>query len=133
MTHAKTQLSREDMEWRRLAGAKDLANQMKQSTVARTYGVSRTTVSRWASALKQGGPDALRARRGTGRPRLLTPGQLAQVGEMYRQRPCTTTQLAERIERAFGVHYNPDHVGRILRHWLGFPRAKVRKAARGAV
>ena len=43
----REELTRDDMETRRLAAAKELMNGASQSQVARRYGVSRTTASRW--------------------------------------------------------------------------------------
>src|SRR5438874_7342259 len=65
-------LTREDMETRRLAAAKELLTGVTQSQVARTYGVSRTTASRWHRSIVQRGFDGLRKRRATGRPSRLT-------------------------------------------------------------
>ena len=120
-------LSREDMETRRLAAANELLGGLTQSKVASKYGVSRTTASRWARALSNKGVDGLRKRRATGRPSRLRPDQLAQLREIYNEGALasgfesdrwTTSKLAKVIELKFGVHYDQDHVGRLL-HKLG--------------
>ncbi len=96
------------------------------------YGVSRTTTSRWHHALTRKGVDSLRKRRATGRPSRLTPEQLAGVARMYRDGALrsgfptdrwTTARLATAIEARFGVHYDEDHVGRLM-HKLGLRRAR---------
>jgi transposase len=120
-------LSREEMETRRLAAASELLGGLTQSKVASKYGVSRTTASRWARALNNNGVDGLRKRRATGRPSRLRPDQLAQLREIYNEGALsagfesdrwTTFKLAQVIEQKFAVHYDQDHVGRLL-HKLG--------------
>ncbi len=120
-------LSREEMESRRLAAASELLGGLAQSKVASKFGVSRTTASRWARALSFNGVDGLRKRRATGRPSRLRPDQLVQLGEVYNEGALasgfesdrwTTYKLAKVIEQKFGVHYDQDHVGRLL-HKLG--------------
>jgi transposase len=120
-------LSREEMEKRRLAAADELLGGLTQSKVASKYGVSRTTASRWARALTNNGVEGLRKRRATGRPSRLRPDQLAQLREMYNEGAIasgfesdrwTTSKLARVIELKFAVHYDQDHVGRLL-HKLG--------------
>ena len=120
-------LSREEMETRRLAAASELLGGLTQSKVASKYGVSRTTASRWARALNHNGVDGLRKRRATGRPSRLRPDQLAQLREIYSEGALsagfesdrwTTCKLAQIIEQKFAVHYDQDHVGRLL-HKLG--------------
>ena len=120
-------LSREEMETRRLAAAGELLGGLTQSKVASKYGVSRTTASRWARALTNNGVDGLRKRRATGRPSRLRPDQLSQLREIYNEGALasgfesdrwTTSKLAQVIELKFSVHYDQDHVGRLL-HKLG--------------
>lgn len=120
-------LSREEMETRRLAAASELLAGMTQSKVASKYGVSRTTASRWARALFHKGVNGLRKRRATGRPSRLQADQLVQLRDIYHEGAValgfesdrwTTSKLAKVIEQRFGVHYDQDHVGRLL-HKLG--------------
>ena len=91
------------------------------------YGVSRTTTSRWHSALTRQGVESLRKRRATGRPSKLTPEQLGEIVTIcregalasgYNTNRWTTSRLASVIESRFGVHYDDDHVGRLM-HKLG--------------
>ena len=116
-------LTRDDMETRRLAAAKDLLNGASQSQVARHYGVSRTTASRWHRSIVHRGVDGLRKRKATGRPSRLTADQIDAIRSMYAESPMahgfstdrwTTGRLAVAIERKFGIRYDQDHVGRLM-------------------
>lgn len=120
-------LTRDEMESRRLMAAQDLQGGLSQSQVARKFGVSRTTASRWNRALSGRGVEALRKRRAPGRPSRLNTDQLKIVSEIYAAGSraagfdsdrWTTMRLAEAIHARFGIRYDPDHVGRIM-HRLG--------------
>ena len=135
-TVAESLLSRDEMESRRLMAAQDLQTGLSQSKVARKFGVSRTTASRWHRAINGKGVEALRKRRAPGRPSRLTAEQLQGVSEIYVAGPraagfdsdrWTTVRFAEAICGRFGVRYDPDHVGRIM-HRLGL-RERSRKRA----
>jgi transposase len=129
-------LTRDEMESRRLIAAQDLQRGLTQSQVARKFGVSRTTASRWCRALNGKGLDSLRKRRAPGRPSRLNTEQLTGVAELYRLGPrasgfetdrWTTGRFAEAIFMRFGVQYDPDHVGRIM-HRLGLrERSRTRR------
>ena len=116
-------LTREDMETRRLAAAKELLTGVTQSQVARRYGVSRTTASRWHRSIVHKGFEGLRRRRATGRPSRLTADQVDAIRKMYLDGAAaygfandrwTTGRLATAIERHFGIRYDQDHVGRLM-------------------
>ncbi|MDP9169196.1 MAG: helix-turn-helix domain-containing protein [Acidobacteriota bacterium] len=116
-------LDRESMETRRLAAATELLNGTTQSQVARRYGVSRTTASRWHRSIVLKGMEGLRKRRATGRPSRLTADQVDGIRAMYLSgaMACgfstdrwTTGKLAGAIERKFGIRYDQDHVGRLM-------------------
>jgi len=115
--------NRDDMETRRLAAAQELLNGVTQSQVARRYGVSRTTASRWHRSIVVKGVDAMRKRRATGRPSRLTADQVDSIRKMYLDGAAaygfssdrwTTGKLAEAIENKFGIRYDQDHVGRLM-------------------
>ena len=135
-------LTRDEMENRRLQAAQDLQRGLSQSQVARKFGVSRTTASRWCRALNGNGLEGLRKRRAPGRPSRLKPDQLQGVAEIYQAGPrsagfptdqWTTARFAEAIFARFGVRYAPDHVGRIM-HRLGLrERMRVRRRTEEAV
>ncbi len=126
-------LSREDMEYRRLQAARELANGSSQSRVARKFGVSRTTTSRWSRALDHQGVEGLRKRRATGRPSRLTNEQKSEIVSLHAEGATafgfpddrwTTARLATAIEQRFGVRYDQDHVGRLM-HGLGLRKPKI--------
>jgi len=126
-------LSREEMEYRRLQAARELANGSSQSRVARKFGVSRTTTSRWSRALDHKGVEGLRRRRATGRPSRLTPEQKSEIVVIHAEGAkafgfpddrWTTARLATAIETRFGIRYDQDHVGRLM-HALGLRKPKV--------
>ena len=129
-------LSRDEMERRRLAAARELQNGDTQATVARKFGVSRTTASRWHRTLSSTGLDGMRKRRAPGRPSRLNPDQASMVVEMFHAGPrsCgldwdrwTTARLAEAIHIRLGIKYDPDHVGRLM-HRLGLRDGRARAA-----
>jgi transposase len=120
-------LNRDEMERRRLEAAQDLLNGVTQARVARKFGVSRTTASRWYRMLVSQGVERLHKRKAPGRPSRLTSDQMTELAGMFAHgaRACgfadgrwTTGRLAKAIEERFGVHYDPDHVGRLM-HRLG--------------
>jgi transposase len=135
-TAAEGILTRDEMESRRLLAAEDLQQGLSQSQVARKFGVSRTTASRWHRALNGRGVEALRKRRAPGRPSRLSAEQLRGVAEVYQAGPraagmetdrWTTARFAQAIFQRFGVRYDPDHVGRIM-HRLGLrERTRTRR------
>ena len=129
-------LTRDEMESRRLLAAQDLQVGLSQSQIARKYGVSRTTASRWCRALRGRGVEALHKRRATGRPCRLTPQQLEAAAWIYRAGALqagfeterwTTMRFAEAIFRGCGVRYDPDHAGRIM-HRLGLRERRPRRS-----
>lgn len=135
-TIALSVLTRDEMEQRRLLAAADLQGGISQSAVARKFGVSRTTASRWCRALKGYGLDALRKRRAPGRPCRLSQEQFRDAARIYETGPraagfdterWTTARFADAIFARFGVRYDPDHAGRIM-HRLG-----LRHRAAGAL
>ena len=110
-----------------MEAAQDLLNGLNQSAVARKFGVSRTTASRWCRTLHGCGVEALRRRRAPGRPCRLRPEQFAELIQIFAAGPraagldadtWTTGRLTEVIWLRFGVRYDPDHVGRLM-HRLG--------------
>ena len=120
-------LNRDEMESRRLLAAQDLQTGLTQSQVAKKFGVSRTTASRWHRKLSGKGVESLRKRRAPGRPSRLKADQLKSLTETYQAGPraagfdsdrWTTARFAEAIFAAFAVRYDPDHAGRIM-HRLG--------------
>jgi putative transposase len=123
MLAPQNSLTRDDMESRRLSAARELLNGLSQSQVARRFGVSRTTASRWHRSIVVKGVDGMRKRRATGRPSRLTGDQVEAIRIMHCEGAVahgfstdrwTTGKLAEAIERRFGIRYDQDHVGRLM-------------------
>jgi transposase len=111
------------METRRLAAAQELLTGVAQAQVARRYGVSRTTASRWHRSIVHKGLEGMRKRTATGRPSRLTADQVDTIRSMYLEGATahgfptdrwTTGRLAESIEKQFGIRYDRDHVGRLM-------------------
>ena len=137
-TVAPSILTRDEMESRRLTAAEDLQNGLTQSQVARKFGVSRTTASRWYRALNGRGVEGLRKRRAPGRPSRLNSEQLQIVAELYHAGPraagftadtWTTARFADAIFARCSIRYDPDHVGRIM-HRLGLRvRSRIRQTS----
>jgi transposase len=139
-TAAQGILSRDEMESRRLLAAQDLQSGLTQSQVARKFGVSRTTASRWHRALRRRGVESLKKRRAPGRPCRLGTDQLKGVAEIYQGGPrlagfdsdrWTTMRFADAIHTRFGIRYDPDHVGRIM-HRLGLRERRQARARQNA-
>ena len=131
-TSIQGSLNRDDMERRRLEAAQDLLNGIAQSQVARKFGVSRTTASRWQRALRGSGVDSLRKRRAPGRPSRLSREQLSGLASLMGEGAMlygfpddrwTTARLAVAIEARYGVRYDPDHVGRLM-HKMGLRKTE---------
>jgi transposase len=105
--------------------------------VGRRIGCNPSSVMRWRDARRHGGVDALQVRFSPGRPvkliaadrkrlvRLLLKEPMAQG---YRTNLWTTVRIAEMVEREFGVHYHPDHIGRLM-HSLGWTPQKPGRRA----
>ena len=136
-TVLETSLNRDEMEKRRLEAVQDLLTGLTQSSVARKFGVSRTTASRWNRALRQKGVESLKKRRATGRPSRLTKEQFLMIPDIYAQGAVihgfpdnrwTTARLATVIEARFGVRYDHDHVGRLMQK-LGLREPRTRGAS----
>jgi transposase len=134
-------LSRDEMERRRLEAAEDLQKGTTQARVARKFGVSRTTASRWYRTLEGQGMDRLRKRKAPGRPSRLSSTQLAELRELFAVGPkafgfetdrWTTARLAQAIEARFAIRYDPDHVGRLMHRFGLRPKAASAPSAEPA-
>lgn len=129
-------LTREQLEARRMAAARDLQRGMRQADVARKDGVGWASVCRWAKAFR----GAWRRGRGS------RPGRPEAVGGTARQAPRDAdrrrrpprlghgpldemNRIAEFIRRAFGVRYNSNYVAELL-HDVGFSWQEPRRRAR---
>ena len=107
-------MTRAELENRRIAAAEDLRDGMRPGLVGMKHGVSRTTIARWQRTIRTGGLAKLKATYATGRPRKLTPEQLAEIPALFEAGARTAKQLAFEIEQRFAVRYDPDHILRLM-------------------
>lgn len=115
-------MTRDEMEARRLEAAGLLLVGISQADVTRRYGVSRTTVSRWARAIRCN--RSLQKRKAPGRPPRLSLAQMEQLKEIWNKGPeafgflertkwtCEAFRFA--ILRQCHIAFSEDHVGRII-------------------
>jgi transposase len=114
----------EGLEQRRLQAATLLKRGVSQADVARQFGVSRQSVSRWAHALTQHGRRALRRAKRVGRPSQLTATQLQQVIRALKAGPdmqgyatglWTLGRVGTFIEGQFGIRFGKTRIWQLLR------------------
>jgi transposase len=136
-----THLTLEQIEERRLAGATLLRQgQLSQAEIARTLGVSRASVCRWAATLAQEGPRGLEARLIPGRVSRLDEKAWTRLGRLlgrgavaagFATERWTLKRIAAVIEREFGVHYHPRYLERPLKaHGFSVQRPATRAKER---
>jgi len=122
MTWKPTHLTREQMEERRLQGARLLkANKLSQAEIARQLGVSRAAVTHWAQQLEAG--ESLQRRVAPGRPPKLTRPQRQALQRLLKRGARAAGFPAERwtlgriqrvLEREFGVTYHVNSLSDVL-------------------
>ena len=113
---------------------------MGKCKAAEVFGVSRRAVWRWMCADRQGGKEALKAKR-RGRPRgggKLKPWQFATLVNLISDRHpdqlklpfylWTCQAVVQLIEQRFGIRYSVYQVGRYLKQW-GFTVQKPGRKA----
>ncbi len=110
-------MTRQELEARRLSAIPDLQSKMSQRAIGKRYGVSRMTVHRWKSALKNG--NGLNARKAPGRPPRMSADQKETCRIIWEEGQFgydhwTAARFAEAIEQQMGITYSSDHVGRIM-------------------
>jgi transposase len=121
-------LSRLQLERRRMAAAADFNAGMRQAKIVRKYGVSRATASRWARDLKLQGIEGLKKRKPTGRrPRM----NRDPVLQLAREKKWTGREFRDAIAERFGVTYDVDHCLRLLK--LAHGRRSQEKTSGGGV
>jgi len=105
--------------------------------VGRRIGCNASSVMRWRDARRRGGAKALRVRYSPGRPLKLDQVQRKRLVDLLLQGPLahgyrtnlwTTARIAELIQRAFGVQYHRDHIGRLLHSLQWSPQKPERRA-----
>lgn len=109
-----------------------------QSEVARRFGVTRTTASRWFATWRGGGTEALRSAGRRGRKPRLSGEELRSVeralleGARAHGFPTdlwTLERVAQVIRKRTGKRYHPGHVWRILRRMGWSLQRPARRAA----
>ncbi len=119
----KTQL-----EQRRREAAALRDRGLTHATIARRLGTTVRSVERWMRARREGGPSALAARTGDGRPARLAPRQQQALVRTLRRGArragfdtddWTCRQVARVIRDRFGVTYRVASIPRLLKR-LGF-------------
>jgi len=129
--------SAELLQYRRRQALELLDEGRSLNEVARIIGCNPSSVMRWRDARAEGGEEALEVRFSPGRPPKLTEGQKRELEKTllegplaagYRTDLWTTARIAEVIERAFGVKYHRDHIGRLLRQ-MGWSHQKPERRA----
>jgi transposase len=108
-----------------------------QRDIAEALCAREETVSRWLARARDGGPEALLARPGTGRPPKLTEAQKRLIPEFlwhgpeaygFRGQVWTRARIAKVIEEEFGVRYHKGHVGRLLQELRWTPQVPIKRA-----
>jgi transposase len=111
-----------------------------EKDVAAFLGVHPRTVSRWVTAHRQGGDDAIKAKPTPGRPPKLTKQQERSVQSWLAKSPkafgyqtdlWTTRRLVEVIERRFGVKFNANYLAKRLTKRDYRPQKPVTQAVEG--
>ncbi len=114
----RSQGSAAELERRRRLAVQRVLEGMKQTDVAAFLGVTPRTVSRWMSAYRAGGDDAIKIKPIPGRPPKLSKRQEQTVCGWLAKSPkafgyqtdlWTTKRLAEVIEKRFGIRFNSNY------------------------
>ena len=131
-----SRLTRQQMEERRLAALPLLSDRSVPSrVVAEQFGVAPSVIRYWRQRLARG--ESLEATRSTGRPSFLNDAQVAEIMEWIQAGPdpeqypdgrWTTARIREQIGLRYGVWYDQDWVGKLLKRW-GFSWQKAQKRA----
>ena len=122
------------MAERRAEGVRLLeAGEMTQVEIARHLGVSEAAVSKWKKQLVEEGPQALQARKTTGRPPKLDEVAKAELVKKLEEgaiaagfptEQWTQARVKQLIKREFGVVYHQNYISRLLDD-LGWSVQKV--------
>jgi len=112
------------MAERRAEGIRLLeAEEKTQAEVARHLGVTEAAVSKWKRQLLEEGPQALQARKATGRPAKLDDVAKAELVEKLEEgaiaagfstEQWTQARVKKLIKREFGVVYHQNYISRLL-------------------
>ncbi len=118
-------LDHKTLEQLRIMAVKRVMDGESPEAVIKTLGFSRRRIYAWLAAYREGGEDALKAKKLFGRPPKLTP---AQIQKLYRiivdKNPLqlkfkfalwTREMVGDLIKGQFGVSLNKSSVGRLLK------------------
>jgi len=123
---------------RRLQAARLFQQGHSQAAVARRFGVSRQTASRWHARWRQGGRAGLAGPGRWGRPSRLSKRDWRRVEQALLRGAeahgfdtdlWTLPRIAEVIWRLTGISYHPGHVWWLLRRHDWSPQRPARRAA----
>jgi transposase len=126
------------LEKRRRRAIQLLEKGMTLSAVAQQVGSSVSSVFRWQQAFQKQGEKGLNCRASPGRPSRLSEQEKKQLVRLLLKGPLvfgystdlwTTRRVAEVIRKAFGTHYHPNHLWRLLTG-LGWSCQKPERRAR---
>jgi transposase len=126
-----------ELERRRRQAVQAVHNGEPPTTVARVFGVARSTVFRWLKADRAAA--GLAAKPHPGPACRLSADQHRQLAALLLQGAkahgwstdlWTTARVAVLIERHFGTRYHHDHVGRLLHGRLNWTPQKPQRRAR---
>jgi putative transposase len=139
MTWIPKQLTRKQIEERRLAGGKLLKEgRLSKAQIAHKLGVSRAAVTYWARRKRFGGLRRLQSRKSSGRPPKLTPQQQRTLlrylkrGALRADFPTdrwTLRRIQHMIKKEFDRAYHPNYLSRFLRNLGWTPQLPVPRAA----
>lgn len=99
------------------------AGEMTQAEIARHLGVTEAAVSKWKRQLLEEGPQALQARKASGRPPKLddvAKAELVQkleggaIAAGFPTEQWTQARVKKLIKREFGVVYHQNYISRLL-------------------
>lgn len=115
--------SRDPRQLRRLLALAAVYDGMSRAEAARVGGMDRQTLRDWAHRFNEAGPEGLRDRARTGRPRQLTDTQMEELAEIVETGPDPATDgvvrwrrvdLKRVIEDRFGVVYSERTISDLL-------------------
>ena len=131
-------LAHETLETIRLMAVRRVSEGEAPSEVIKSYGFCRTTIYRWLRQARRRGEGALKSRKATGRPPMLTERRKQAVarwitGKDPRQYGFnfglwTRQIVADLLEKRFGVHMSVTAVGRLLAELGITPQKPLRRA-----
>jgi transposase len=126
-----------ELERRRIRAVQAINDGESPETVARAFGVNRSSVYRWLKLTEK--EDGLSAKPHCGPAPRLSTEQLQELESLLQQGPqahgwlnqlWTCARVRELIQRHFGVCFHHDHIGRILHMRLNWTPQKPRRRAR---